>query len=235
MSSPQRPAPHEASLSDVFAAGLIDDSLEASSLYAWEHRWSPLPVRYSDVADAVTDAAVPHSIAQFAVRCCARRIHYAFAHETMAKFCTDALEDFPGDELLSALTDAAAAVVHDEPLAWKSLSEAASTGRAEGLAAHVFLTSVYLSPHASVESINTALDISTELALTKEPIAMYRRASMLRRAGHYREAIAAIDALNEELAAGNISPSLCDHLSERLLTERFLIIDTAQETNPPAH
>jgi len=55
-------------------------------------------------------------------------------------------------------------------------------------------------------------------------IALYRTVSILRRLGRYEESLAAGMKVNDAIVVGVYPATLCDHLSERVLGERHLVV-----------
>lgn len=153
----------------------------------------------------------------------ARRIHYAFAFATLARFCRDALHRFPDDELLTVLRCAADVLQHAS--SWEELEAKVAGHPAEGISRHVLLTSVYLSEDAPRDVLERALELAGRLVDEGDLIALYRKTSILRRLGRYEESLEAGMQVNEELVGGKHAPSLCDHLSERVLVERHITVE----------
>jgi hypothetical protein len=106
--------------------------------------------------------------------------------------------------------------------AWADLAEAAAASG--GRVAHIFLSAVFAAAEVPPQVLQDGLRVADALRATGDPVAAYRRVSLLRRAGHPRCAILACDDANGVLAAGHASFELADHLSERLIVERNLAI-----------
>jgi len=212
------------SIEEVFAhLGPKTSPLVASNL-AWDNRFSPLPSVYTDLSMAANESGVSKDVELFAAWCCARRIHFAFAHHRLLVFCSEALEVFPNDELLNTLASASLAVLNNDAPAWSYLMTASVNNYAEGLAPHILLTSVVLSPNPPDDVLKYALSKSSSLSDSGDLIATYRKATLLRRMHRFEESLAALDKVNEELIAKNVDPVLFDHLSERVITERHLVL-----------
>jgi hypothetical protein len=86
------------------------------------------------------------------------------------------------------------------------------------------LTSVVLSPNPPDDVLKYALSKSSSLSDSGDLIATYRKATLLRQLRRFEESLAALDKVNEELIAKNVDPVLFDHLSERVITERHLVL-----------
>lgn len=217
------PFPHADDLQRACASG--DRSVLGAVSWAWEHRWVPLPASWPELRDWGRSRGLDSGGLRFLAWVGSRRAHFVFAHATMRSFCAEALVDYPGDELLSSLLHAADTMHGDRGDAWASLAAAAHANHAEGIARHVYLTSANYATDVPVEFLRDALDMARTMAGPDDVVAAYRVVSLLRRLGAYRDAIAAGDSVNELLISGAANPTLADHLSERVLTERHLCIE----------
>ena len=109
-------------------------------------------------------------------------------------------------------------------VSWQELELRVQRYPCEGIAAHVFQTAVYISADAPRDVLERALVLARSLAENKDIIAMYRIVSLLRRLGRGEESLKAGMLVNEEIIVGRHSAKLSDHLAERVLVERHLVI-----------
>lgn len=195
-----------------------------ASTWAWDHRWLELPVRFGDVLDLAARFGLAEHEMLHLTRASARRIHFAFAFGVLATFTRDALVRFPDDELLGVL-DRACAVASKDDAAWHELERYARETPAEGISEHVLLTAVYLAADTPRDVLERSLLLAEELAARGDLIALYRTVSILRRLGRYEESLRAGVKVNDAIIAGGHPAALCEHLSERVLGERHLVVE----------
>ena len=193
-----------------------------ASTWAWEHRWEHLPTEFAGVETLAERMRLDDESFRQLTLAAARRIHFAFAFEALSRFCREALERFPGEELLLVL-EAAAGVARGET-SWQELEVRVERHPSEGIAPHVLLTAVYLADDAPRDVLERALTLAGDLAGRGDLIALYRSMSILRLLGRYDDSLEAGMRVNDELASGRHPAPLCDHLSERVLAERHLTI-----------
>jgi hypothetical protein len=209
-------------------ADLVEDLLRGgrgawtASIWAWEHRWEHLSTEFSAIEALAERMRLDDDSFRQLTLAAARRIHFAFAFETLGRFCREALERFPGEELLLVL-EAAAGVARGET-SWRELETRVERHPSEGIAPHVLLTAVYLAESAPRDVLERALTIARDLAERGDLVALYRSMSILRLLGRYDASLETGMRVNDELVSGRHPAALCDHLSERVLAERHLTI-----------
>lgn len=223
MSDERRPEQRPGWLVDLFES---NPGPLGASTWAWEHRWYDLPVRFGDVLDLAAQFGLAEHELLHLARAAARRIHFAFAFGVLETFTRDALVRFPDDELLGVL-DRACAVAdgNGDGAAWHELERYVHEAPAEGISEHVLLTAVYLAAKAPRDVLERSLLLAEGLAAQGDLIALYRTVSILRRLGRYEESLAAGMKVNDAIVTGVHPASLCDHLSERVLVERHLVVE----------
>ena len=101
-------------------------------------------------------------------------------------------------------------------VSWQELELRVQRYPCEGIAAHVFLTAVYISADAPRDVLERALVLARSLAENRDIIAMYRIVSLLRQLGCGEESLKAGMLVNEEIIVGRHSAKLSDHLAERV-------------------
>jgi hypothetical protein len=210
----------------------------SASTWAWKHRWLPLPVRFENVLALGTQFELSDGELLHLTHAAARRIHFAFALETLGVFVQEALRCFPDDDLLRVLLHAAAVSDSGDALLWSALEECVSNSSCDGIADHVLLTAVYLSSDTPGDVLERCLALAERLAAQGDLIALYRTVSILRRLGRYEASLQAGAQVNDELISGRYAAALCEHLSERVLNERHLVvellsIDSARRSEDP--
>ncbi len=203
------------------AAG--DQGAWSASAWAWEHRWQHLPTGFGDVETLSRRHGLDEAALRQLTLASARRIHYAFAFTTLQRFCRDALDRFPDEELLLVLASAAGVALGST--AWLEFESVVRRNPAEGISRHVLLTAVYLAAETPRDVLERALILARELAAEGDLIALYRSMSILRRLGRYTESLEAGMRVNDAIATGRHPAELCDHLSERVLVERHLTVE----------
>ena len=211
---------------DTCAAPSEPDAAAASDL-AWVHRWEPWPTAAGELRSAAEAFGASGQELRFAYWCAARRLHYAFAHTMLARFADEALALDGPDAFLELLGHAGHAVAGGDALSWRALCAAVSgSALPGGKGMHVLLTSVYTAAEVPDEVLALALEMARGAAASGDVVAAYRVVSLLRRAGRLAEAFAAVEEACGVLASGLVAPPLADHLSERLVTERVLLIES---------
>lgn len=123
------------------------------------------------------------------------------------------------------LLHAAAVADSGDAAAWSALEECVSNSPCEQIAEHVLLTAVYLSANTPSEVLECCLGLAERLAAQGDLIALYRTVSILRRLGRYEASLQAGMQVNDELISGRYAAALCEHLSERVLNERHLVVE----------
>ena len=111
-------------------------------------------------------------------------------------------------------------------VSWQELELRVQRYPCEGVAAHVFLTAVYISADAPRDVLERALVLARSLAENRDIIVMYRIVSLLRQLGRSAESLKAGMLVNEEIIVGRHSAKLSDHLAKRVLVERHLVISS---------
>lgn len=219
-------------ISHVLLAG-SDPALiegEASDI-AWVYRWAPWPHDFADLVEAGLPSADHVRIAAYL---CARRLHYAFAHQLLDSFTDAALAHIPGDGFLKVLNLAAKAALSSSETDWDSLlgtvMMAPSTKRV-----HIALSTTFAAEHAPPVAAEIALSLAQPLADKGDVVAAYRAVSFLRRLGRWDEAFIAVENATRILVVAAPDQEFGDHMSERLLVERHMVTTRNHSTVQGAH
>lgn len=197
----------------------------AASTWAWRHRWLDIPTRFVDVLALAAQHSLSEADLLQLTRAAARRIHFAFALRTLEEFTHAALLRFPEDDLLRVLALASTVSATEGGAAWAALEQCVREAPAEGIADHVMLTAVYLADGAPRDVLERSLALADGLAARGDLVALYRTVSILRRLGRYEESLDAGMKVNDAIVSGDHPATFREHLSERVLVERHLVVE----------
>lgn len=204
---------------------------QASDL-AWQYRWEPLPATPDTLLSLYDE--LPADVRMLAMFTCLRRAHYTFAFtalpELVAAIPDPAIRD---DAHIRVLLQCGEAYVHNDSTVWEELLRVAAAAGTDCKIPHLALTTLYASEHANLIALNKgALLAERQFKITGDPVYGYRVVSLRRRLGNVREAWQALDQVNNHMFTHtDTSPELADHLSERLIGERFLLQQQIDNNN----